>query len=292
MKIAHYNTYASGGSAVLMQRLHEGLLKEGVDSRLRYREGSLDSTDAELVAYTKSGLDRFLERARYSIENRLLKQPPRSYFSRTVFHRSTCLPEFDYDCDLIHLHWVSRWLDLPSFVSSIPSHVPIVWSLHDMSPMAGGCFLDFGCDQYGRGCGTCPLLRPPFDRVLAAKEVRRRREALEGRKVLVVANSESTRELAERSEVFEEFEKVTIQPGLDLDSFSQFPKNTAKEALGIATDSLVLGFGAASLTDPNKGLKRFLSVASNLVKNGVKVSVLQLVGLQCGLSMWVEFLKH
>lgn len=274
MKIAHYNTHASGGSAVLMQRLHDGLLKAGVDSRLRYKAGTMESKDARCVPYATFGFDRFMERARYSIENRMLRKPPRSYFSRMVFHRPTELPAFDRDCDIIHLHWVSRWLDLPSFVASIPVHVPIIWSIHDMSPLAGGCFLDFGCEFYGKGCGRCPLLLGPFDRFLASNEVRRRRAALAGREVMVIANSDSTRALADRSEVFDGFEKVTIHPGLDLDSFKRLPKHAAKQRLGIDPDSLVLGFGAASLTDPNKGLDRMFSVARDLAGNDIKVSVL------------------
>ena len=144
MRIAHYNTHASGGSAVLMQRLHLGLLDSGEVSRMRFFEGEPTVRDARQVSFAFNCVDRFAARARYSAENRILRKPPRSYFSRMVFHRPTPLLDEDMDCDIIHLHWVSRWLDLESFIASVPPEVPIVWSIHDMSALAGGCFLHFG----------------------------------------------------------------------------------------------------------------------------------------------------
>jgi hypothetical protein len=62
-----------------------------------------------------------------------------SHFGRSRLHEARPPPTGDIvGNDIIHLHWISRWVDLPSFLGSIPRHVLIVWTIHDMSALAGG----------------------------------------------------------------------------------------------------------------------------------------------------------
>lgn len=265
MRISHYNTQADGGAAVLMLRLHEALRGLGHDSHVRYRKGNLLLPEAQRLEYCQSWLDRQRERVQHRFESWALVPNPASYFGRSRLHRATPPPVADTSADVIHLHWVSRWLDLPSFLTGIPKHVPIVWTIHDMSPLAGGCFTDFGCDQLGTGCKCCPLFKSPFNRRLAAQEWQRRARALSGRRLLVVGNSAFTTGLIKKSALFRGAEKVeTIHPALKVTQFIRHDKAEAKRLLGLPLDRLVLGFGAAALTDENKGFNRFLEVAEKV----------------------------
>jgi glycosyltransferase involved in cell wall biosynthesis len=274
MKILHFNTSSAGGSAVLMTRLHQALRQMGHDSQVRFRHGEMPGDPAaQRIEYSKTPLDRLLERGRYSFENRLVGAEPVSYYSRMRLHRGTPCPEPELDGTIIHLHWVGRWLDLPSFAGSLPRDTPLVWTIHDMSPLAGGCFLDFGCEEFETGCKRCPLLKAPFDRFLAVDELRRRQRALEGRRVVLVANSESTRRLVDRSPLFATAEKHTIYPGVDFARLPRHETGKARAALGIEADRLILGFGAASLTDPNKGIDRFFEVAAGVHRHRPETEV-------------------
>ncbi|NDC39065.1 MAG: glycosyltransferase [Proteobacteria bacterium] len=143
-------------------------------------------------------------------------------------------------------------------------HVPVVWTIHDMSPLAGGCYTDFGCDQLAGGCHRCPLLKSPFDRILPRKELQRRKKALEGRPLYAVGNSRFTTRLVEQSPLFESAKISTIHPALNGAEYIRHGKAEAKRLLGIASERFVLGFGAASLTDENKGFPRFLQVADQV----------------------------
>jgi len=267
MKIIHFNTDSAGGSAVLMMRLHQALRQMGQESRMKFRHGEiLGDPAAQRIEYSKTPLDRLLERGRYSFENRLVGAEPASYYSRMRLHRGTPCPEPALDGAIIHLHWVGRWLNLPSFVASIPVRVPIIWTVHDMSPLAGGCFTDFGCDEFGNGCRVCPLLKFPFNRIWARKELKRRIRALGKRRVAFVANSQSTMALVERSEVAEGKLQKVIPPGFDFTELKPIPQQEARLALGIPEEAFVLGFGAASLTDENKGINRFYEVAQRVAQ--------------------------
>jgi glycosyltransferase involved in cell wall biosynthesis len=265
MRIAHYNTFADGGSAVLMLRLHDALRELGHDSRIRYRKGHLLRPEAERLEYCHSGWDRQRERIQHRFETLVLTPNAPSYFGRSRLHKKTPPPEPDKSADIIHFHWVSRWFDLPSFLKGIPQEIPIVWTVHDMSPLAGGCFTDFGCDQIVTGCRCCPLLKSPFSRLLAAQEWKRRSRALAGRRLFAVGNSTATTQLIKKSALFREANKtVTIHPALNALKFIRHEKSDARRLLGISPDVFLLGFGAAALTDENKGFRRFLDVADKV----------------------------
>ena len=136
MKIAHFNTSSIGGAAVLMQRLHTALLALGLES-VGYVRDAAHLLDKILARdFSSSEKDRFFERARYSLENRVRVSKAPSYYSRLRLHRATPCPA--QKIDICHLHWVGRWLDLPSFATSLPASTPIVWTVHDMSP----CFAE------------------------------------------------------------------------------------------------------------------------------------------------------
>lgn len=259
MKIAHFNTSSAGGAAVLMQRLHLALLDLGQES-VGYVRDKAHLPDKILAwDFSSSEKDRFFERAQFSLENRIRFSKAPSYYSRLRLDHPTPAPSSK--TDIIHLHWVARWLDLPSFVNSLPLATPIVWTVHDMSPLAGGCFTDFGCGEFEKGCGVCPLLKFPFNRIWAKRELQRRLRSLASRPVAFIANSRSTFRLVEKAPLAKGKVQRVIPPGFDFSKLKQAPRIEARAALGIPEDAFVLGFGAASLTDENKGINRFYEVA-------------------------------
>jgi glycosyltransferase involved in cell wall biosynthesis len=275
LKISHYNTFADGGAAVLMLRLHKAITDMGYDSSIRYRKGNLFLKEALRLEYCQSWIDRQRERIQHGFESWATVLDSTSSYGRCRLHKPTLPPVADETADIIHLHWISRWLDLPSFLNGISKRVPIVWSIHDMSPIAGGCFIDIGCDQLGKACHCCPLLKAPFDRLLAAREWKRRSRAFAGRRIYAVGNSAFTTGLIKKSALFRDMERiVTIHPGLNVREFIRHDKVEARKLLGIASDRFVLGFGAAAITDKNKGFYRFLDVAEKVAERMGSLDVL------------------
>jgi glycosyltransferase involved in cell wall biosynthesis len=262
MKISHFNTHEQGGAAVVMLRLNGALRAMGHESRAYVRSLSRPMDGVAALDFRAAGLGRLIERGRHSLENRMLRRSRRSYYS--ALHECHATPVPNPAPDVVHLHWVNRWLDLPSFTASLPRTTPVVWTVHDMSPLAGGCFTDFGCGEFEQGCRRCPLLKWPADRTWAKRELARRKRLLAGRPVGYVANSDSTRRLVERSPLAKGARLEVIPPGLDCGEFPVRAKREAREALGIKPDGFVLGFAAAVLTDQNKGIDRFYDVAQRV----------------------------
>ena len=265
LKISHFTSSERGGSGVLTLRLHRALLKLGHNSAAYLRD--VDEKTDEFIfrkQFTTNAKVLFLERLGYSLENRIRKPAAPSYFSRLRLAHSTPSPR--EDMEIVHLHWVGRWLNLPSFVNSLPPATPIVWTVHDMSPLAGGCFTDFGCVEFGNSCRVCPLLKFPFNRIWARHELQRRIRALASRPVAFIANSYSTFRLVEKAPLAKGKVRRIIPPGFDFSEMKHTPKREARLALGIPEETFVLGFGAASLTDENKGINRFYEVAQRVAQ--------------------------
>lgn len=260
MRVSHFNTQPTGGAATLLLRLHHALLRGGHESHVFFRFGARDlGSPIHSLNFCESSIDGTFERIRYSLENRMVGDCPQSYFSRLKLHRATPSPSIPMD--ICHLHWVGRWLDLPSFVASLRTFTPIVWTVHDMSALAGGCFTDFGCGEFGNGCRVCPLLKFPFNRILAKRELQRRIRALASRPVAFVANSHSTCRLVEKAPLAKGKVQRIIPPGFDFSEMKRIPRREARLALGVPEEAFVLGFASASLTDLNKGIDRFYQVA-------------------------------
>jgi glycosyltransferase involved in cell wall biosynthesis len=248
-----------------MQRLDRALVALGHDSRAYHKSSSSAIDYKSLSSFGSGNAAKLLERAGYSLENRMRRRQARSFFSKLHLMHKTEV--HDSSIEVAHLHWVARWLDLPSFINSLPTYAGFVWTVHDMSPLAGGCFTDFGCGEFGNGCGVCPLLKFPFNRIWARQELKRRIRALEKRRVAFVANSNSTMALVKQSDLAKGKLQKVIPPGFDFAESKQIPRDEARRALGIPDEAFVLGFGAASLTDHNKGIDRFYEIAQRAAQD-------------------------
>lgn len=160
----------------------------------------------------------------------------------------------EHDCDIVHLHWMAHMIDHPTFFESIPRHVPIVWTLHDMGPFTGGCHYAGSCDRFRQGCGHCPQVVQPAGQDVSADSILAKQQAMAGRSMHVVAPSQWLIDLARQSPVWPEGTTFrVIHYGLDLSRFRPFEKESARQELGLANDKIVLGFGADDLSNERKG---------------------------------------
>ena len=116
IRIAHFNTFTEGGAAVLMLRLHQSLLDSGMESHVYYRKGDLFARNTYQLEFAPARHQRLRERVKLRLENWLLRMPG-NLFTTLTAPRGTRL-ETQPRADIYHLHWISHWLDLPSFVAT------------------------------------------------------------------------------------------------------------------------------------------------------------------------------
>ena len=167
--------------------------------------------------------------------------------------------------DVVHLHTVADWFNVPNWLETLPSSIGVVISAHDMWHVTGGCFLYRGCDRYRDRCTPCPILKSPFNWVLARDEHRRKLQAYRNRRAQFVANSFWLAEMAEQSPIVKACGGVeVIPPGVDTTVFKVHDKNLCRKHFGLPADAFVIVTGGASLTDTNKNVSWLLEQLSRL----------------------------
>jgi len=250
MRVLHLNTHSSGGSHEYAMLLSTALAEQGIESRVL-------SKDSQQLQSGKSFLDRVIRKAYVSLSTepwhgmRRLLSPPRAQELQAF--------------DLVHLHTVADWFNVPSWLETLPSGIGVVITLHDMWHFTGGCFLYRGCDRFIETCAPCPILKTPLNQVLARDEQRRKSQAYRSRHVQFVANSQWLANLAERSAIVRAYGRArVIPPGIDTDVFRPQRKSQCRAELGIPTDAFVIAAGAASLTDTNKNIPWLLEQLEGL----------------------------
>jgi glycosyltransferase involved in cell wall biosynthesis len=179
--------------------------------------------------------------------------------------RKTPIQRFGGLPRVINLHWVARWLDLPSFLGSLPPGAPVVWSLHDLIPITGGCHYPGECDHFTRQCGNCPQQRKPgcFDDTYKFFCIKDR--CYSGKNLHLIGNSEWTTSQIRRSGLAKHAVSIhTIHYGLNVEEYKSVDKLCARRALGIPDDRFVVGFACSDFSEERKGARLLLESLKNL----------------------------
>jgi len=252
MKIAHFTSELTGGAGVAAQRLNDALRREEVDSRLYYECGLPLVAGCHRVFENQSFGRRNLAALARAWRNR--RNAPGCLFTSPRWFRRTRLRDVGPLPDVVNLHWISRWIDQPSFFASLPLDLPVVCSLHDMNPFTGGCHHAGDCERFTNHCRNCPQLKNPGpdDDAFRFFEIKKRCYA--GKNLHVISSSDWMSAQARRSALLRHARSFhTIPLGLDLESFKPIDKSCARQALAIDSERFVVGFSCADLSSHNKG---------------------------------------
>lgn len=263
-RVLHLSTSdVTGGAARCAYRLHRGLRRLGHDSRMlvsRRRSDDPAVLRFERPAGARAALRAALRRAwigRARAPMRAALAADAELFSD---HRSVLgpwIPRRVAGNDIVHLHWVADFVDYASFFRTVPAVAPIVWTLHDMNPITGGCHYDHDCGRFRAHCGACPQLGSayPLD---ASREVWRGKHAALSRvpagRLHLVTPSRWLAGEVERSSLFGgRFPVAVIPYGVCTDTFAPRDSAAARDALGIPRGAKVVLFGANAMSDGRKG---------------------------------------
>jgi len=262
-----------GGAARAAYRLHAGLQRIGVQSRM-------------LVGDKRSGEDTVIHyepptdpwsRLRREIRRRSLARALNGYrvlapggftnFSddRAIYKGDLCRQIPGYD--LVHLHWVAGFLDYTAFFSALSPATPVVWTLHDMNPFTGGCHYDEECGKFTAACGACPQLSSKVENDLSHQIWERKRKALAkipAHRIKIVADSHWLASEAKRSSAFAGLPVTAIHYGLDVEVFAPRDRLAARSVLGIPADAPVVLFGADHLDVQRKGFAFLIQALADL----------------------------
>jgi len=280
MKVIHLATHDNyGGAARAAYRQHLALLGEGIDSRMLVRHKHSDDPRVQVYLGERGLYCRIDRTFRRSWIERLEKTS-RSHGAGSLtdpradlLRSSTSAIE---EADVINIHKTERFVDLPALLGRLPPEKPIVMTVHDISPMTGGCDYPGECGRFQRECGMCPILKSDSLNDYSRKIFNLRKAAYASRdksRFALAADSHWTAEMARKSALTSNCRIDVIHYGIDQSIYSPTGRDEARRALGIGLDEEVLCFAAQNLSLPHKG-GRCLSEALAAIPEGRSMRLL------------------
>lgn len=274
MKIVHV-TYADsqGGAARSVYRLHQGLRRAGVDSKMfvECRESGDPSVvgfkyPTDPVTRVRRGVRRwFLRRDMGELSegrssNASLFSDDRSRHGAQILGQ---LPPWD----ILHLHWLSWMLDYSRFFQRLPQDRPIVWTLHDMNPFTGGCHFGGKCERFSESCGCCPQLSSKNPSDFSHRSWSRKRSVYHLLKpgiLQLVTPSQWLAAEVRRSSLMGDRAVNVIPYGLDTEIFKPRDCGAARDVFGLPSDHQIVLFLADWAQEARKGLPLLVDALNGL----------------------------
>lgn len=264
MKILHISTADVRGAGLCAYRIHKTLLEIGHDSKLLVMEKGHPDSDV-----TKAfGVRSFIYRVFHQLLRWLriyvfeydklirLSKATNCFYSRPVSPFDLSHSSLVKAADIIHLHWVDNYFDVPVFLKKVKK--PIVWTLHDE----------------GLFCGVAHYT----NEVLPNHPLEIKYKAIKERMII---NRGNTGIVFLSKYFFYNFSSYpavrgcqlrVINNSVDCIKFHPCDKNTARQRLGISADTILFSFVAAKIDDPRKGLMKLIRALE--IINNPKMKIL------------------
>lgn len=277
------NTFERGGAANACLRLHSGLLRAGVDSKVLLREKYKEIPQTFIIQPQQKKIfnnQRLCKKIRtflklFGITYKSIEDFKLSFFkNRDKRLEYFSFPDSSFDitasklykeADIINLHWVAEFLDYGSFFKK--NTKPVIWTLHDMNPFSGGEHYEeeyLGMDENGY---PIPRVITKIEKRLYNKIIALKFKALEGVNNLhIVTLCTWMTEEVKKSKVLRNFPVHLIPNGIDSTVFKQRDKEESRNRLNLPQGKKVILFVADSVDKDRKGFS-FLKKAFEIIDN-------------------------
>ena len=258
----------AGGSAY---RLHRGLQRLDVDSRVLVKSRS-DLDDDRVIVTPDPRSVRWLRKLSFLARQGPLERLPLKFypnrdeaiFSTQWVPDSVVSAVRRYAPDVVNLRWVGNLLR----IETIPKlRKPIVWTLSDMWPFTGGCYIPQECDRYKEACGRCPHLASRRDGDLSRGVWKRKAKAWRNIDMTIVTPSKRMAGCVRSSSLFGNRRVEVIPSSVEIDKYRPLDQKMAATLLGLPTDKKIVLFGAWQ-NHPHKGFHLLTDALQRLSRAG------------------------
>jgi glycosyltransferase involved in cell wall biosynthesis len=269
MRILHLSsTDISGGAARAAYRIHQSAKAAGLESILYVGEKAGDDAD---VYGPQSKLGKLKHRVIKNLDGlptHLSRSESTSHISPAWIGSASLKVIQDFNPDLIHLHWICHGF---LSIESLPKlRRPLVWTLHDLWPLAGAEHYVGTVPRFREGytAANRPANQRGWD-VVRWTWKRKQRSYSAVPSLTVVGNSWWTAEQARSSLLFKSRRVEVIHYGLDHRIYKPIEQKVAREIFDLPADKRIILFGALdAVTDARKGFDLLSSALQTLSNSG------------------------
>jgi len=255
MKLIHLSTRdVEGGAAIAASRMHVAFLQAGYDSELwvAHKSGHLSATRA-----VRQGQLTELRRARaLRLETNLRRRHQgcsTEMISLNLAVDSVVAKVGKQNPDVVLVHWTGNSFIRPESLACLSC--PVIQVLHDMWPITGVEHYTEDFEGVESGVPSLVDTSTAAFRALSRKMMLRKRRAYGQIGTLGFwADSQWLGELAGASFVGNGNPSSDFVYPIDTQTFRLFPREQAREILGLSQDASLVLAGADSLDNPRKGV--------------------------------------
>ena len=256
IKVLHINFSDTGGAAIASMDLHEELVRQEIDSKfLTLNLVKEHSSDFHYYSHRRVYQSLFEKFWFLYVKAFLVNKKVKKLIG--VIEKPNEMISFPYACfditkdplyveaDVIHLHWVSGFLDWPTFFKK--NKKPIVWTLHDKNPFSGilHCTTEF----------------PIKNKKIEENFVQKKRGWLANSNIHVVSPSKKYANFSQKSEVMQNFPHHVIHHGISHNIFYPKSQNECRNNLKLPKNKLVVIAMADDLKRKLKGFYELIKLA-------------------------------
>lgn len=265
MKITHISTNDTGGAGNATLRHCEAMISLGLSSNMLV---SCKKTKKDFVFQVpRSSLKRFFHKLVTGGLYRIIKHIKRGkgVFDLSIWNENIANSQLINESDIIYIHWVNGFLGFRDIEKIIQKEKLVVFYLHDMWTITGGCHHSMGCSGYQTDCYDCPHLH--IVKSLAKQQLESKiRHWSKKKNVIVAAPSKWLTECAKKSAIFKNIPVYTIPNVVNINIFKPLDKKIVREKLRLENNKKYIIFSSMGVDNPYKGFS-FLMDTFRLLNN-------------------------
>ncbi|MBO7577376.1 MAG: glycosyltransferase [Prevotella sp.] len=295
MKVVHISTYCDGGGAAQAAvRLNQAFNQNGIESHLLVLVPGKHPLAHVTVIPHQHSYEEFL----YHINNKigaLLRKVGKPWGDFDLLLSGFSIKDHPLvqEADVIYVQTVYKTLNYQGIRELLDMGKPVIWYMHDMFPITGGCHHSFECTEYERDCMNCKFTRYLGGHGLSSWQLRKKKHAWEKyQNFYGMSPSNWLTGCARRSSLFHDKSCFVIPNSLDTNIFRPMDKKSVKKELGLDENKKTILFSADVVNSPYKGFSYLKKALAKLSKDKYQALVFGQGGRQDleGISMEATFL--
>lgn len=250
MKVIHVGTIDEGGAYQAMVRISDSMKMQGIDSSIILRTKNYDDSQGKKCIH---GYKIFISKMKNVFNNVCGAEN----IHVDLFGTNISQNQYIQDADVVFLHWTNSFIPYNSLLKLANLKMRVVWVMHDMWLLTGGCHVDKYCGQYREGCSDCLYVRRKWRKRLISKCYEWKAKVLKELNPILVMPSNWLAECANDSGITKQLKKYVIPNPVNGNVFF---KNDSKQIFlrqyDLKSGSKIILFGAIhATTNPHKGFR-------------------------------------
>ena len=262
--ILHVNYSKSGGAGRVAQ-----LLANGQNKILGYESTFINKINGDLW---NNPLQDIKLSVRAGIDNFLIKEnsfKPLFTLVREVEDKKLSEIALNHE-GILHLHWINGIFTARALSSDPVFTKPLVWTIHDMAPITGGCHYSLDCQEYLGLCEACPAVKKQFRKKVSQNKNEKNSFFRKKQNLSIVVPSEWLAKKFEKNKHVE-FQRLTIIPNpVEEIFFKQIHKLEIRDKLNLPKDAFIIGFVSQKIENPLKNFDLLLSMLESISSSSDK----------------------